>query len=244
MIRRFYSSVAVHRETADAWAVHLDSNRLNTPGRAALLLPTQALAEALAQEWRAQGETIRPDAMPLTRLANVAVERTPSNRAALALQLAQYGETDLLHHRAEEPPELALRQGLAWDPVLDWAEEALGLRLPVVAGVIAPVRDAARLAALAALEDDFTLTGLAHGAALFGSAFLAFALQRGRLDAAQAFALSRIDETFQAEQWGEDEEARERAGRLEAEALALGRFFALLGRVSKKWTPVLAPDAP
>ena len=227
MIRRFYQAVAVRAE-ADGWAVYLDANRLNTPGRAALLLPTAALADAIAQEWRAQGEAIQPDTMPLTRLANVAVERTPANRPGLAMQLAQYGATDLLHHRAEEPPELAARQAAAWDPLLDWAEAALGLRLLVVAGVIAPVRDAGRLQELAAGEDDFRLTGLAHGAALFGSAFLAFALLRGRITAQEAFALSRLDETFQAEHWGEDEEAAERAGRLEREALALGRFFLAL----------------
>lgn len=219
----------MHRETVGAWAVHLDANRLNTPGRAPLLLPTQALAEAVAEEWRAQGEAIRPDAMPFTRLANVAAERTPLHRPALALQLAQYGETDLLHHRAEDPPELAARQAQAWDPLLDWAEEALGLRLPVAAGVIAPPREAGRLAQLAAAEEDFPLTGLAHGAALFGSAFLAFALRRGRISAQEAFALSRIDETFQSERWGEDEEAQARAARLQAEALALGRFLQLLG---------------
>jgi len=227
LIRRIYQTVAVQPQ-AGGNAVYLDANRLSTPGRAALLLPTLALGEAIAEEWRAQGEAIRPETMPLTRLANVAVERTPPSRAALALQLAQFGETDLLHHRAEEPPELAARQAQAWDPVLDWAEEALGLRLQVVTGVIAPLRDASRLAELAEGEDDFRLTGLAHGAALFGSAFLAFALRHGRLTAAEAFALSRIDEAFQTEQWGKDAEAEERAARLQAEALALGRFLQLL----------------
>lgn len=203
--------------------------RLRTPGNQKLTLPTEALAAAIAAEWRAQGEAVRPETMPLTRLANVAAERTPTARAALAAEIKNYGETDLLHHRADGQQELARRQAVAWDPLLAWAEQALGFAAPVVAGVIAPTRDASRLRLLAEALEDFRLTALAQATALFGSAVLGFALLQGRLAAAEAFALSRIDEDFQAERWGEDAEAAARAARLLAEAQAVERFLHLLG---------------
>jgi len=227
LIRRFYASVAVRAEEDGTFVVLLDGNRLNTPARVPLALPSRALAEAVAAEWSSQGDAVRPERMPLTRLANVAVERTPNTRTALAEQIASYGATDLLHHRADQPEELARRQAESWDPILEWAETALGLRLPVAVGILAPDRDASHLGELALREPDFQLTGLAHATALFGSAFLAFALLRGRLDAQEAFALSRVDETFQSEQWGEDPEAQERAIALAADAHAAGRFLEL-----------------
>lgn len=225
--RRFYKDASV-APGEGGFAVALDGRPLRTPAKAPLLLPTHSLAEAIAAEWAGQGEAIRPDTMPLTRLANVALDRAALAREALAAEIAKYGETDLLHHRAEGPAELVRRQAAAWDPILEWGRGALGLDLPVVTGVIAPARDASALIARALALDVFRLTALAHATALFGSAWLGFALLLGRIAAEEAFALSRIDEDFQAEQWGVDAEAADRASRLAEEAKAVGRFIALL----------------
>src|SRR5690349_7292011 len=119
-MKRFWKDVAVERE-ADGFALTLDGRPVKTPGRASLLLPTPQLAEAIAQEWRAVGETIDPRAMPLTGLANAAIDRVGAAHAAFAAGLAAYGETDLLYYRADGPAELIERQATAWDPLLDWA---------------------------------------------------------------------------------------------------------------------------
>ncbi len=210
------------------FVVVLDGSALCTPGRLRLKLPTRALAQAIAGEWAAQTTRIDPLSMPLTRLANVAIERTPAARPALAQHIQRYGETDLLHHRADSPEGLVRRLADAWDPILDWGESALGLRFAVVQGVMAPPRDASLLAARALALDDFRLTGLAHGASVFGSAWLAFALLLGRVDAADAVRLCRIDEDFQEERWGQDAQSQAAKRAQEADAAALGRFFALL----------------
>lgn len=215
-------------ERAEGFGVLLDGRQLLTPGQKPLILSSRGLALAIASEWAAQGDKIDPLSMPLTRLANVVIERTPGARPALAQHIQRYGETDLLHHRADCPEGLVRRQADAWDPILDWGKSALGLRFPVVQGVMAPLRDASPLAARALALDDFRLTGLAHGASLFGSAWLAFALLLGRVDAADAVRLCRIDEDFQEERWGQDAQSQATKRAQEADAAALGRFFALL----------------
>lgn len=227
MMRRGYIDASVHEQNG-GWGILLDGKRLLTPGGRDILLPTQALADAVAAEWAAQGEVIHPASMPFTRLANVAVERTPMHRAALADEMRKYGETDLLLHRAEEPQDLVRRQSDAWDPVLAWARSALQIDLPVVQGVIAPRRNASRLAHLALQEDDFTLTALCQATALFGSAILAFAVAHGRHSASEAFHFSRVDESYQSEHWGEDAEAARRTMDLAREAEVVGRFLTLL----------------
>jgi chaperone required for assembly of F1-ATPase len=228
--RRFYRAAAA--EPVDGGAhVLLDGRPLRTPGRAPLLAPTEALAAAIAAEWDAQIEIVRPETMPLTRLVNVAIDRTPMVRAEMIAMIAHYAETELIAHRAEAPASLVALQAARWDPLIGWAEAALGARLSVQVGIVAadgtePARDA--FAAHAARADDFALTGLAHGAGMFGSAVIAFALAAGRLDAQSAHEAAHLDELYQLERWGEDAEARARLDRLAAEAEALGVFFASL----------------
>lgn len=227
MSRRLYAAVSC-AEGEDGFAVLLDGAALHTPGKLPLLLPTRDLALAIAAEWANQGEVIQPLSMPMTRLANVAIERTPQARAALAQEIRRYGETDLLHHRADSPEALVLRQAQAWDPILDWGAAALGVRLAVVQGVIAPARDASRLELAALALDDFRLTALAHATTVLGSAWLGFALMLGRIDAATGVRLARIDEDFQAERWGRDAEAEAAAHAMAVDAEAAARFFAAL----------------
>jgi chaperone required for assembly of F1-ATPase len=227
---RFYKAVAV-AAVADRFQVELDGRAAKTPGGARLGAPTEALASLLAQEWRDQGERIDMGAMPTTRLAFTALDRTPTAREAVAGEVARYAGSDLLCYFAQDPPALLDREVAHWGPVLDWAETRLGLHFVRATGIVhrpQPPETVARVAALASELDDFALTGLAFAAGLFGSAVLAFALQRGQLTGEAVFDLSRLDEAFQEERWGVDAEAAERTAGLRAEALMLERWFAAL----------------
>ncbi|MEQ9507224.1 MAG: ATP12 family protein [Hyphomonas sp.] len=226
--KRFYTQAAAER-LGDAWTVALDGRTIKTPAREALALPTRGLAEALAEEWNAQEEHIDLLALHLTRLANVAIDRAPETREALADEVARYCETDLICHIAEEPEELiALEEG-HWAPVRDWAADALEVILVTTEGVRAAEQpgaslDAARDYALSL--DDFRLTGLVYACGLYGSALLAMAVCEGVLPANEAFEMSRLDEAWQAARWGEDEEATAATEAKRVEAAALGTWFA------------------
>lgn len=228
--RKFYSEVDVAPHAA-AFVVRLDTRPLRTPEKNPLATPTLTLAELIASEWRSQAERIDFASMLATRLAYAAIDRTSLNRAALADEVARYAGTDLVCHLAEHPADLCARQQAAWGPLLEWATAALGVRLSTVAGV-SPIRqpkesiEAVRRHAIGL--DDYRLTGLAHGVALLGSAVLGLAVERGRLTAAEAFELSRLDEIFQAERWGEDDEAVRRTERSRDEARLLDLWFAAL----------------
>jgi chaperone required for assembly of F1-ATPase len=169
--------------------------------------------------------------MPLTRLAFTAIDRTPAARPAIAHEIANFAGSDVLCYFADGPQILIERQEAQWGPLLQWAGEALGVRLVPAQGVVhraQPQASLDRVRDLALALDDFRVTGLASAAGLFGSAVLAFAVERGRLDASEAFNLSRLDEAFQAEQWGEDIEAAARANALRADVISLGRWFEAL----------------
>jgi chaperone required for assembly of F1-ATPase len=225
--RRFYKAVEV--AAADpGFAVLLDGRALRTPGGTRLVLPTRALAEQVAEEWAAQAETIELTQMHATRLANTAVDSIGAAREATADQVARYAGSDLLLYFAEEPEGLVRRQAERWGPVLERAEAEARLSFVRAAGIIhqeQPQESLDGVRRIAAALDDFGLAGLAFGAALFGSAILAIALQRGWLDGVQAFELSRLDEAWQEEKWGVDAEAAERAERLREEAAMLDRWF-------------------
>jgi chaperone required for assembly of F1-ATPase len=229
-IRRFYQTVAAG-QTADGHTVLLDGRGLKTPAKAAFLVPTAALASACAAEWAGQGDELAPHTMPLTRLCNVAIDRTPLAREELAVGIGQYVETDLVCYRAPGPEPLVRRQAEHWDPIVDWARAELGASFKIVTGVIAVAEDEAgarSAAAKAAALDGFRLTGLAHAVGLTGSAALSFALMAGRLDADGAFAAAALDELYQLDVWGEDDQARARLKRLRVEIAALSQFFSSL----------------
>lgn len=214
----------------DGFGVALDGKPVETPRGRALVLPTRALADAVAAEWAAQGETIDPLAMPLTRLAGSAIDLVMPHRKEVVARTAAYAATDLLCYRAEEPPGLVERQNAGWQPVVEWAAERYGAPLRVTAGVVAveqPSETLARLAQAVGSYDDMALAALAAAAAA-GSLLLALALAEGRLDAETAFALSQLDERYQSERWGEDPEALLRRAALRAEIAGAARFLALL----------------
>lgn len=230
-MRRFYAEVAT-APAEGGFAVTLDGRTPRSPRGLPLVLPSAALAELVGAEWAAQGEHILPATMPATRLAWTALATVePGVRQASVERIASFAGSDLLCYFADWPTELRVRQERDWGPVIDWAEAALGVSFVRARGVMhqpQPEATVARIAALAGADDDFALAGLAAATALLGSAILAFALRRGRLAADAAFALARLDETFQEEKWGADAEATARAEAIAAEAAMLGRWFGAL----------------
>jgi chaperone required for assembly of F1-ATPase len=229
--RRFYKTVGV-AEVEGGYAVTLDQRNVRTPKGGLLLLPSRAAAEQVVAEWAGQGEVLEVAGMHATRLANTALDSIPAAREATAGQVADYAASDLVCYFADQPEGLALRQAEAWDPVLERAERELALHFVRASGIVhqtQPPETLNKVRAVALELDDFALAGLAFGAALYGSAVLAIAVQRGWLGGDAAFELSRIDEAWQEEQWGVDEEAAERVARLRLEAQMLGRWFANLG---------------
>lgn len=211
--RRFWKRVDI-RATDDGHEVLLDDRLLRTPGKQPLILPTAPLAQAIAAEWDAQTDEIRPHTMPLTRAANSAVEKVAPQFDGVAAMLAEYGGTDLLCYRAPDPAELVERQAAEWDPLLDWAATELGAPLRVTRGVIPVDQDPAaleRLRAEVASLDLYGLTALHDLVTIPGSLVLGLAVIRGRVTGTEAHRLSRIDEDFQIERWGSDEEAAEAA---------------------------------
>lgn len=227
--KRFYAQTAVS-EVEGGFAVLLDGRTLSTPRGTPLILQSAALARAIAGEWEAQEEEINPRTMPMTGLANAAVDRIGPEREAMIERLRGYAETDLLCYRAEEPEDLIRRQQRHWQPLLDWAEEAHGIHLTVTSGVV-PVAQpgSAREALSAVLEgcDDFEVTALVGLAAATGSLIIAMALAAGRIDAAEAFSLAFLDENFQSERWGMDAEALARLRAIEGDIQAAARLLDL-----------------
>lgn len=228
-MRRFYKRAEVAAR-ADGYAVLLDGQPINTPAGQPLLAPVAGLAVALVEEWLAQGETIRLDRMPLTRLAGTAIDRVSRARGPVIDALMNYAGSDLLCHRAESPRELAARQHAVWQPLLDWAAAELGAELAVTAGVMPVAQPAAALAALRRVVtgfDDLRLTALADLVAGLGSLVLGLAVAAGRMTIEDAFAASQLDEAWQEELWGEDEEAGRRRAHLKDELLADARLLEL-----------------
>lgn len=229
-VKKFYSSVDVLARDG-AFAVLLDERGVKTPAGHTLLAPTERLAEAIAAEWRAQGETLKPETMPLTKALNTALDRVAANRAAIVEDLTKYAGADLLCYRAENPAELNRRQAATWDRWLDWAADRFGVRLAVTSGVthVAQSGEAlARLRSAIDAHDNFRLVALHTAVTITGSAVLGLAFAARALDAEAAFAAAQVDETYQAELWGLDAEAEKaRALRL-AELKAAQAFLSLL----------------
>jgi chaperone required for assembly of F1-ATPase len=230
--KRFYAEVAT-RPADGGFAVQLDGRTPRAPDGRPLEAPTQALADLIAAEWAVQGEEIRPETMPATKLAWAALSMDEIGaRRGAADRIAAFAGSDLLCYFADGPAGLVERQERRWGPVIEWAEGLIGVRFRRAQGIVhqpQPEEAIVALSALASAESDFALAALAAATALFGSAILALALRRGQLTAEAAFDLSRLDETFQEERWGVDAEAAARAEAMAAEAVMLGRWFEALG---------------
>lgn len=227
--RRFWKASAVV-PTATGYAVELDGRVVHTPLKTALVVPTRAMAEAIAAEWDAQEDVINPLGMPVTRSANAALDKVRPQRPEVASIISEYGDCDLLCYRASAPVELAARQAEAWNPLLDWADSALGVRLGTVTGVIHHGQSPEALASLRRMveqQDDFALAALHDLVSLSGSLVIGLAALAEYRPADHLWTLSRLDESWQAELWGHDEEADETAAFKRAAFLHANRFYAL-----------------
>jgi chaperone required for assembly of F1-ATPase len=229
-MKRFYKKAqAVSR--ADGHSVTLDGRTVQTPSKRDLVLPGGPLAVAIAEEWESQQEEVRPETMPLMRLAAMTLDRVAGQRETIVQQVANYAGTDLVCYRAAHPPALAARQRAAWQPLIDWAVLRYDAPLTVTTGVIPRGQPEASLRAFAtavAELDDFALTALHAATAACGSLVIALALLEERIDADEAFAASQLDETFQIEAWGEDAEQAGRRRALAHDIAAATRFVSLL----------------
>ncbi|PIE08648.1 MAG: ATPase [Rhodobacterales bacterium] len=231
-VKRFWKETAV-AEAEGGFTVTLDGKPIRTPAKAPLTVPTRAFAEAIAEEWAAQADEIRPETMPLTRSANAAIDKVTAQFDEVAALIVAYGETDLLCYRAEGPESLVRRQAEAWDPLLDWAAGALGARLHPVAGIMHQPQEAAALAALTEATRAFSAFELAafHDlVALSGSLILAFAAARGARRPEALWEVSQVDEEWQAGQWGKDDQACANTALKRQAFLDAARVFSLLGQ--------------
>jgi chaperone required for assembly of F1-ATPase len=228
--RRFYSAVTV-APSSMGFCIHLDGRTPRTPGGVELSVPARGLAEMLAIEWSGQGDFIEFAEMPATRLANTVLDGMQGGRAKTEASIVEYAASDLMCYLADGPASLVRRQLDVWTPLLEWARRDLGLDFVQTTGIVhkpQPAETLARVGEIAAHADDFTLTGLAFAVSLFGSSVLGLALREGFRDAAAALEASRVEETFQEERWGVDEEAAARTRLLLRDALVLERWFAVL----------------
>ncbi|SPJ24991.1 ATP12 family chaperone protein [Palleronia abyssalis] len=229
--KRFWKSAGVEAHDSGV-AVRLDTRPIRTPAGAPLVLPTEALAQAIAAEWDAQSEVVDPRTMPLTRAANSALDKVAPQHTAVAELLAEYGGTDLLCYRADRPRELVAKQSQLWDPLLDWADESFGGRLRVTQGVMPIAQDPDALARLAApmhSMSSFHLAAFHDLVAMTGSLVLGYVATNGVRSPDEVWQLSRLDEEWQADEWGHDDEAEEVAALKRQAFLDACRFWALCG---------------
>lgn len=233
--KRFWKETTVG-EIDNGFQVLLDGRQVKTPAKTLLVVPTRAMAEAIAAEWDAQEGEVDPTTMPVTRSANAALDKVSAQRDEVVAMLASYGGTDLLCYRASEPAELIERQQAAWDPLLDWLAANHRVRLAVGSGVMHVAQDAAGQETLLAAVDrlnNFEIAAFHDLVAMSGSLVLALAVSDGHLNVADGWRLSRIDETWQEEQWGEDEEATELAEKKFKEFSSAARILGLCRNVNK-----------
>ena len=228
---RRHASGVMGEGRAQAFHILLDGKPVRTPAKRGLVLPARALADAVAAEWESQKARIDPVTMPLTRLANSAIDGVTGRETEVRADIARYAASDLVCYRAESPPELVRRQLQAWDPVLAWARDALGAHFLPAQGimpVIQPAPAVASVARAAEVHEAFELAALHVMTTLMGSALLALAHARGHLTADDAWAAAHIDEDWQISQWGEDAEAKARREARWLEMQAASRLIQLL----------------
>ena len=212
-MKRFYKDVSI-APVDGGFAVLLDGRSVKTPAGNRLILPTEKLAAAIAAEWRGQGDTIIATSMPLLRLANTVIDGVATRRAEVTDAVLRFAENDLLCYRAHQPPDLVARQSAGWDPWLDWARRRHGANMTLAVGLnhVDQTPDALSALRQAVAELDPFALGACHViASITGSLVLALAVADGAANGAQVFQVSRIDEIYQAEKWGEDSEAAKRA---------------------------------
>jgi chaperone required for assembly of F1-ATPase len=229
-MKRFWEGVAIEAGNG-GWAIALDGRPVKTPARAPLVVPAEALADAIAGEWRSAEDEIDPRAMPLTGLANAAIDRVAPEPRAFANGLARYAEADLACYRAEWPPELVERQAAAWDPLLGWARRRYDVDFCTTSGLThipQPQATIERLSHAVAALDPFRLAGLSPLVTIGGSLVAGLAVLEKAMTAAEVWDSVSIDERWQLEQWGADAEAAAAIEGRRRDFLAAARFLELL----------------
>ena len=233
-MKRFYKDVSVTTGEG-GHQVLLDGKPVKTPAKAALVLPTGALVEAVAVEWRAQKKTIEPETMPLTRLANSAIDRTTLHKGIVIDEIMNCARHDLLCYRAEGPEDLIKAEAGAWDSYIAWARDDLGLRFRITTGIETVEQEQEsldKLKGLLSLLDPFLLTALHHATTLAGSAILALALWEGLATADEIWQAAQVDEDYQTDKWGADQEHEKTRAAKRQLWLAAGHFLTALKSAS------------
>lgn len=228
-MKRFYKE-ATAVETEGGWGIALDGRPVRTPARALLMLPNAALAQAVAQEWGSQGDEIDPAAMTMTGIANAAIDHVMPDPAAFAAPIAAYGESDLLCYRADAPEPLVSRQAEQWQPLLDWAEARYGVAFRVTSGIVhvaQPPKTVARLAEAVNALGPFLLAPISPLVSMSGSLVIGLAAVERAFPLAQLWQAAELDEIWQAELWGDDDQALVRRAQRHEEFMMLARFAEL-----------------
>lgn len=229
-MKRFWKEVAVERE-GDGWTVKLDGRPVRTPARAPLVVPTEGLADMMAEEWRVVDDELDPRSMPLTGLANAAIDRIAPERLVFASGLAKYAEADLACYRSEWPPDLVERQAQSWDELLAWGRRRYDVDFATTSGLLhvpQPQATIDRLSQAVAELDAFQLAGLSHLVTTGGSLLAALAVLEKALGPEEAWQAVSIDDRWQLEQWGADKEAQQALERRRRDFFAAARFLELL----------------
>lgn len=227
LMKRFYKQVEISAERG----ILLDEKPVRTPKRVPLILPNDKVAEAVANEWRAQGDKIDPRSMPCTGFSNAAIDVIAPDPASFSASLSAYAETDALCYRAAEPPELIARQNAEWDRVIEWARRRYDVSFVIINGIIhepQPQQSIAQLNAAIIICDPFTLAGLAPIVTIGGSLVAALALLERAISAQHAFNICHLDELWQVEKWGEDYFATQTRDAHRSEFMSAARFLSLL----------------
>jgi len=229
-VKRFWKHVAVEPED-EGWTVKLDGKPLRTPARAALIVRSQRLAEAIAEEWRAVERDVDPRAMPLTGLANAAIDRVAPERRAFAGGLARYAEADLACYRSDWPPDLVSRQAGKWDELLAWARRRYDVDFSTTSGILhvpQPQATIERLDHAVAALDPFRLAGLSPLVTVGGSLIAGLAVLEKAITPEAAWDAVSVDEVWQLEQWGKDAEAEDALENRRRDFMSAARFLELL----------------
>ena len=229
-MKRFWKGAKSVPE-GQGWGVRLDGKPLRTPGRALLVVPTAPLGEAIAAEWGAVGDRLDPRAMPLTGLANAAIDQVAADPGPFAASLARYADADLACYRAEGPPELCRRQQESWDALLGWARRRFDLDFVVTSGIVhvaQPQITVQRLAHAVAALDPFQLAGLSPLVTIGGSLVAGLAVIERGFTPEQAWLAVSIDESWQLEKWGNDAEAELALRNRHRDFIAAARFLEML----------------
>lgn len=227
--KRFWKETT-YEATEGGYKVLLDGHGVKTPAKAPLVVPTEAMAQAVVAEWDAQDEKIDPTSMPVTRSVNAAIDKVAVQHGEVADMLAEYGGSDLVCYRATTPEELICRQAAAWDPLLDWAAETFDARLKTVAGVMFAAQDVDALSKLNEKThsfDNFELAAFHDLVGISGSLIIGFAATCDLHPIETLWELSRIDEQWQEDQWGRDEDAADEAEKKRQAFMNAYTFFKL-----------------